>query len=208
MGEIRVSRDLGDRIWFTADNHFGHENIIRFCKRPFADVDEMDRVMIERWNQVVKPGDEVYHLGDFTLAWIDHAERYFRQLNGRIRVLGNIWHHDKRWLPAKTIGHEYGFSKIFSQQGKWPVKILPPMYVLEIEELSRDGRPLPIVLCHYPMAEWDRKHHSAWHLHGHSHGQHKYSDGEYAIDVGVDVWGFTPLSLGGVLEIMYSYGWV
>jgi calcineurin-like phosphoesterase family protein len=203
--------DLGDRIWFTADNHFGHENIIGFCNRPFASAREMDEAMIERWNRVVKPGDVVYHLGDFTLGGAAEAVRYFRQLNGRIYVLGNDWHHDKRWLPRHTSSSGavdlLSFFNELHQLGN-KLRILPPMYVLEIKELGKDGRPLPIVLCHYPLAEWDRQHYGSWHLHGHSHGNHKYTNGEYAIDVGVDSWNFTPLSLGGVLEIMYSYGWM
>ena len=56
------------QIYFTSDHHFGHENIIKFCDRPFRSVEEMDQTLIERWNEKVKPEDEVYHLGDFSLA--------------------------------------------------------------------------------------------------------------------------------------------
>ena len=43
--------------WFTADHHFGHRNVIRFCNRPFETVEEMDRTMIDNWNAVVRPDD-------------------------------------------------------------------------------------------------------------------------------------------------------
>ena len=51
--------------WFTADFHFGHANIIRYCSRPFATVEEMDQTIVERLNASVKPNDVLYFLGDF-----------------------------------------------------------------------------------------------------------------------------------------------
>jgi calcineurin-like phosphoesterase family protein len=57
-----------------------------------------------------------------------------------------------------------------------------------------------IVLCHYPFAEWDRKHYGSWHLHGHSHGN--YHGQGLIYDVGVDTNNFTPVSLEQITEIM------
>ena len=54
-------------IWFVSDTHFGHENIISYCARPFSCAAEMDEAMVERWNAVVKPSDKVYHLGDVAM---------------------------------------------------------------------------------------------------------------------------------------------
>ena len=51
-------------IFFTADTHFGHNNVIRFCNRPFSSAAEMDEVMIRNWNARVTGGDTVYILGD------------------------------------------------------------------------------------------------------------------------------------------------
>ena len=51
--------------YFTADTHFGHGNIIKYCNRPFKNHLEMDDELIRRWNNVVSNEDEVYHLGDF-----------------------------------------------------------------------------------------------------------------------------------------------
>ena len=50
------------QLFFTSDHHFGHANIIKFCNRPFKDVQEMNETLIERWNKKVKPKDHVYHL--------------------------------------------------------------------------------------------------------------------------------------------------
>lgn len=78
--------------YVTGCTHFGHANIIRLAGRPFACVEEMDEAMIERWNETVKPGDTVYHLGDFSMQG-RHTARVEPLLNGRlVRIRGN---HDK-----------------------------------------------------------------------------------------------------------------
>ena len=51
-------------VYFTADLHLGHANIIGHCGRPFASVEEMDRVLLQNWNDRVRPTDAVYILGD------------------------------------------------------------------------------------------------------------------------------------------------
>ena len=50
-------------IYFTADTHFDHANIIRFCNRPFATVEEMNETLIANWNRKVHGNDTVYILG-------------------------------------------------------------------------------------------------------------------------------------------------
>ena len=76
-------------IWFISDPHFGHANIIKYCNRPFANTQEMDAVMIERWNSVVKPQDHIYCGGDFTMNQLD-LHRVAPQLYGHKRlILGN-----------------------------------------------------------------------------------------------------------------------
>jgi len=69
---------------FTADLHLGHANIIRHCSRPFANVDEMDRTLIDNWNEVVQPSDTVWMLGDFAHNRADPRtlRRQFSQLRG------------------------------------------------------------------------------------------------------------------------------
>lgn len=162
--------------------------------------------MIRRWNAVVQPADRVYHLGDFTLNDYAFARSIFKQLNGRVTILNNRWHHDKRWIrkavtaPPHTNGTEHFHARAF-------VYLLPPMDVIEIARevkqvppLTGGPRPLKVTLSHYPMASWEASYHGAWHLHGHSHNQ--YDGGGFMLDVGVDRWDFAPVSLREVRTFM------
>lgn len=197
--EQRQGETMSDTTLFTSDSHFGHENIIRFCERPFKTVQDMDDKMIDRWNGLVGNNDTVYHLGDFTLGGFRQASNYFEQLNGEIKILANTFHHDKRWL------REARSQYIISASGK-PVEILPPLIVLEFPEFG-SRYPQALTLCHFPIAEWPRKHHGGWHLHGHSHGNYTWPAGSLAFDIGVDCNQFAPVRLSGIVRQMKAYGW-
>ncbi len=87
-GIIKISKD--EKVWFTADTHFGHRNIIRFCQRPFVDVEEMNQAMIKNWNNVVGDKDLVFHLGDFSVGGAAEWTSLLDNLHGRIiLILGN-----------------------------------------------------------------------------------------------------------------------
>lgn len=77
-------------IWVISDTHFGHQNIIRYCNRPFETAKEADEKMIENWNSVVKDGDIVYHLGDVYFG--EAGKHALPKLNGRKRLI--IGNHD------------------------------------------------------------------------------------------------------------------
>lgn len=80
---------MGTR-WFTSDWHIGHSNIIRYCDRPYTDVDTMARGLIARHNAVVADGDEVWHLGDFVFGGVTRGAAILSQLNGTHRlIVGN-----------------------------------------------------------------------------------------------------------------------
>lgn len=72
-------------VWFTSDSHFGHANIIKYANRPFASAEEMDEAMVERWNEVVKIQDHVWHLGDVSMT--KSALETVTRLNGKKRLL-------------------------------------------------------------------------------------------------------------------------
>ena len=101
-------------IWFTADTHFGHANVIAYCERPYQTVSEMDERLIESWNQAIRPDDMVNHLGDFTLGGQEQAGAYFARLNGKISIVPGG--HDKHWISK---------GKYLSKSGHSAV-ILPP----------------------------------------------------------------------------------
>ena len=83
-------------IFFTADHHFGHANIIKFTERPFTSLEEMNEELIKRWNEKVSTKDEVYHLGDLSLGNADFTKEVLDRLNGKIYLIkGN---HDKSTL--------------------------------------------------------------------------------------------------------------
>lgn len=78
-------------IYFTSDQHFDHENIIRHCNRPFKTVEEMNEFMLEQWTQKITDNDIVYFLGDLTLK---NTKLWLPKLTGRIVFIrGN---HDRK----------------------------------------------------------------------------------------------------------------
>ncbi len=183
-----------EEVFFTADQHFGHANIIKFCDRPYRRIEEMDVELIANWNAVVGIKDTVFHLGDFCLGDSKMAKEYFSALNGNIYILGLPWHHDKRWITS---------NRIFNSKNGELVEVLPPEHVLNID--IGEKYPLGIHLSHYPMGEWDRKYHGGIHLHGHSHGNYSGDNNqsrELCFDVGVDghMTNYVPISLTRVLE--------
>lgn len=90
-------------IWVISDTHFGHENIIRYCNRPFANALEMDEVMIARWNGTVKPQDHVYHLGDVAMSEGAFL-RAVPRLNGHLRLL--LGNHDHQ-VPMAVLARYF-----------------------------------------------------------------------------------------------------
>lgn len=95
--------------FFTSDTHFGHQRIIELCDRPVSSVDEMNEVMIQRWNSVVKPTDTVYHMGDVALGKIADSLPLVGRLNGKkILVPGN---HDRVFSGVKQSHRERFFPE-------------------------------------------------------------------------------------------------
>lgn len=170
-------------VFFTADTHFGHSNVIRYCNRPFKDAQEMDEVLINNWNRVVSKEDTVYHLGDFAFADARRWSQIVLQLNGRIHLIrGN---HDKQ-IP----------SSLFES-------------VSDIKEIKVDDPDSPhgkqvIILCHYAMRVWSKSHYGAWQLYGHSHGTLENNPHLLSIDVGVDTNNYFPYSYEDVKVAMFK----
>jgi len=158
-------------IWFTGDTHFGHANIIKYCKRPFKHVDEMDEKIITNWNSVVQAGDEVYHLGDFAFHHPQKAAYYASRLKGKKYLIrGN---HDHNRICRELVNYF-----------EW----IKDVHLLKIDQSL-------IWLSHYAHLIWPQKHYGVWHLFGHSHGMLNKDQKEVnSYDVGVDCHYFQPVS--------------
>ncbi|GGE00603.1 hydrolase [Aureimonas endophytica] len=158
--------------WFTADTHFGHANVIHMNKRPFEGVAEMREVLISNWNAVVAPDDEVWHLGDFAYkASAAEAGHVFDRLNGRKHLIAG--NHDSLTICTGM---------------DW-------QSVSDLREIAVDG--VRVILCHYPLLEWKAYFRQSVHLFGHVHGR-RAGVGR-SCDVGVDAWGYRPVTLPEVL---------
>lgn len=89
----------GSKIFFTSDTHWGHANILGFCNRPFANVEEMNHKLIENWNNKVPTDGLVFHLGDFAWGGYPFWKNIRSQLNGEIILIkGN--HDEKNMTPT------------------------------------------------------------------------------------------------------------
>lgn len=163
-------------IWFTGDTHFGHKNIIRYCKRPFENIEEHDQTLIDNWNALVKPGDKVYHLGDFGFGSQDFLTKTAAALSGqKYLIRGN---HDRAFRKVDKTEHFLWVKDLFE---------------LKVPDEEMDHKQ-SITLCHYAFEVWNKRHFGSFHLHGHSHGTLQSSDHQARLDVGVDVHDYKPIS--------------
>src|SRR5215203_789215 len=123
--------------WFTSDLHFGHANIIRYCARPYTDVEQMAHDLVARWNATVAPDDEVWVLGDVAMGRIEESLRLVGTLAGRkLLVPGN---HDRCW-PGR--GHSAAaWAARYRDAGF--AEVLP-----EQVDLTIGGQPAHA--CHFP----------------------------------------------------------
>lgn len=169
-------------MFFTADTHFRHANIIRFCNRPFVDIDEMNEAIIKSWNDTVSKNDTIYHLGDFALGKNGDVRKIIQRLNGKIYLCKGS--HEKSAEANRDL-----FVAI---KDNYSIKVFV------------EGKEQHIFLSHYLHKVWPKSHYSAWHLYGHSHSRmDKYARKEgKLLDVGVDGHDFKPWSLKEVVEVM------
>lgn len=175
------------RIWFTSDMHYGHANIIKYANRPFKHVDEMDRTMIERWNQVVRPDDTVWVLGD--VAFYKDTARttsLIARLPGKKHL---VWgNHDKQLRK--------------DAQFKAQFLSVNDMTETTVQDPDGYGGNQKIVLCHYALRTWNKSHFGSWSLYGHSHGSLPDDPHSLSVDIGVDCWDFMPVSYDQVKDRM------
>jgi len=179
-------------LFFISDFHLGHDNVIKFDKRPFQDVDEMAETIIQNWNSVVDDDSIIYYLGDlFYKVKASHIAYLMHQLKGEIRViLGN---HDR-------------LSQLVRMERFTDIQTYQRIFV---KDKDFKGGKCDIIVSHYPHLIWDKHHHGSWHLHGHSH--QNLTKSEYGrevyykrkvLDVGCNGWNYTPVSYQQVKDHM------
>lgn len=144
-----------------------HNNIIKYCNRPYTDATEMTEDIIQRHNRKVGPNDIWYHLGDFAFGGIDNVKKYLPRMNGRKTFIrGN---HDN---PQSFHGLVENFCR------DWVGKV----------------GSLRLHMYHFPIESWENARRGVVHLHGHSHGGTN-SDKLLRFDMGIDCFNMDPVSL-------------
>ena len=164
-------------IKYTADMHLGHVNIIKHDGRPFSNVDIMDKILLENYNNEVNKDDEVYIDGDLIYRSGKHPTWYLDQMPGHKHlILGN---HDKIILEDKSLWH------YFEEIDK----------ILTIKDNGR-----MVVISHCPMAEWDGYFRGWYHVYAHIHNNlnkayHFMKEEERALNAGCMINDYKPVTL-------------
>ena len=174
-------------IFFTSDTHFGHKNVIKYCNRPYLDVDDMNSSMVDNWNSLVGINDTVFHVGDF--AFIkdqDKLKKLILSLNGRICLIPGNHDHLENYRNLGVSGK---------------LDILPQLHEVDVQV---EDEKIKFVLFHYAMRTWNKSHYGAIHLYGHSHGNLADDPNSLSMDVGVDSNNYFPWKLDDVLVKMYN----
>lgn len=165
-------------IYYTSDLHFGHQNILKYEPRPWSNIDEMDKGLIERWNSKVNDDDEVWILGDLT--FYKEKEKNIElvsQLKGRKHLI--VGNHDY-YVREKYLNNY--FESISQYKKIWD-----------------QGRE--IILFHYPIFNWDKQQFGSYHLYGHVHSQKEFQlNIPNSYNVGVDTNDWYPVTLNELIS--------
>jgi len=175
-------------IYFIADTHFCHSNIISLCKRPFSNVEEMNKTLIQNWNSCVNAKDEIFILGDFIYKGTGiEANEIIEKLTGtKYLIKGN---HD-------IFIDDVNFNK---SNFKW----IKDYFVLNYQKIK-------FILFHYPIFEWEGYFGDSIHLYGHVHNSgNNYEQqkrfnilGKRAVNVCVDVNNYYPISIEQIIKML------
>ncbi len=159
--------------WFISDTHFSHNNIIRYTGRPFADIEEMNKCLIDNWNDCINEADQVFFLGDFGLGDVDHLRSIYTQLKGRkICIRGN---HDKNASWLGRVGFEVVLEAAWIKIGK---------HLVELVHTPSTSPPL-----HFQ-------------LHGHVHEKRPNKLVTNQLNLCVEVWDYKPVEEKTILSLL------
>ncbi len=184
---------MKQKIFFTADLHFGHEKVIKFDNRPFANLEEMQVELIKKWNNKVAKGDLVYVLGDMFWKGGKSSADIIKQLNGNIILIcGNHDRFHKDGTCKKLLGGIYDYKSL----------TVP---------LQRGEKQ--VFLSHYYTPLYNGYLHGGIHLYGHFHNNQEHRDALVitnalrkqgyniqAFNIGCMLWDYEPVTLEEILE--------
>lgn len=172
-------------IWLSSDLHFGHDRGFIYEPRGFSSVQENDEVILERFNSVVRPDDELYLLGDLMLNDNEHGLEYLSNLNGKLHILYGNHDTDVRkelYHTLPNLVEDLGYAGMMKYK-KW--RFYLSHYVTITDNLNDVSKPWEQVKC----------------LYGHTHQKTNfYSDNPLLYHVGVDSHNCYPVSIDQVIE--------
>jgi len=206
MQKLNITLAPDQKIFFTSDLHFGHRNVIRFCERPYADEKEMSRELIKNWNDVVKPQDFIFSLGDFSW-WTGRHEvkKLVSQLHGRKYFIpGNHCKEGMYELVDDPDFHECSDIVVLFVRGQ------------EGDPRFAEHKCYELVLCHYPTTCWSHSDHSGcYQFFGHIHSRAGQPMTEFGkpihlmrgkqLDVGVDRHNYAPIEMFDAIKECEEY---
>lgn len=177
-------------IYLTSDLHLGHSNIIKHCNRPFNSIEEMNEEILKNINNLVRPNDELYILGDlyFGAKQTENTFEYAKKIkcNHIHLIKGN---------------HDMSYKDLIKLNDKLKVFESISLY----KELKYEKRLF--VLCHYPFMDnaWNKAMHGSINIHGHIHSNKDYNDeqkrnGILRYDAGVDANDYYPVLIDDILK--------
>jgi calcineurin-like phosphoesterase family protein len=172
------------KTFFTSDTHFGHSNIIGYCNRPFKTIEEMNERLIKNWNARVSKEDLVIHFGDFCFRNTENSKYRgeglcLKSINYLEKLNGHITfikgNHDKN----------NSLNAIISSC---------------IIELGGDK-----IFCLHNPKDIDTRF--KINLVGHVHEAWKIKEvnHSYIVNVGVDVWGFNPITFDEIMKLISKF---
>lgn len=187
------------KTWFVSDTHFYHRNIIRYSDRPFENVHQMNETMIDNWNKHIAPEDFVYFLGDFAFCGKKWAAELFTRLNGtKVLIKGN---HDGNTQKMLDIGFKEVYNSLELEIAGEKVLLCHYPYLgdetAERKRLGEQGRNEQYI---EKFVESRPRDEGGWLIHGHVHNYWKLRG--KMINVSVEMWDYSPVSLETIEEII------
>lgn len=166
---------MDKRHWVYSDPHFNHKNIIEYGERPFTDLEEMQEVLIRRYNELVANDDIVYWLGDVGFCSKEIMTSIITRMHGyKILIMGNHdWHKSRNWFL------DAGFTEVT----KYPIIVRNQL-----------------ILSHQPMPMSDD--YTYFNIHGHVHQD--TLDSQFHFNASVEVTEYRPVLLDKIEQVFYT----